>query len=138
GLRAPLWQTGQPDEVLAVLRDAERLARDSGDTQTMDQVTSLLANLLWGTGQHLEGRALLPDLRRTAAKETGSRLGAFALMQLGNAHYVASDFGALVELVSSQLDMAAQADSATAAWLPSTSAPSVSLRTLLVGAHTHL
>jgi class 3 adenylate cyclase len=137
-LRAPLWHTGQPDEVLIVLREAERLARDVGDTHAMDQVTVLLSNILWGMGRHLEGQELIPGLRRTAANELDLRLRTFALRQLGYAHFAVGECQALCDLLLPQLDMAAKADSATTAWVPGTSAPSVSLRTLLVGAHIQL
>jgi class 3 adenylate cyclase/tetratricopeptide (TPR) repeat protein len=134
-MRAPLWQTGQLDEMLKVLREAEQMAHAANDAQRLDQVRVLLANVLWATGQHVEHRRLVPQLFGAATVQADPTIQLYALTQLANAQIVAGQFQAARDLMTSKLSTA---DAIPAAWSPSVTVPSIAFRSLLIAANGHM
>jgi tetratricopeptide (TPR) repeat protein len=126
-LRTPLWTIGRFDEVLVNLREAERLARELGDTSRLHYAEMYLYNLFWVVGNHGEWQRLFPQVQAVAAADdTNPSLRAYATMQLGQTCLATGDVGDITSSLASVLSIV---DAGTP--VPSVGEPRVQLRALI-------
>ena len=102
-LRTPLWILGRFDDVLTILRDVEKAARELGDNRRLGRAIVSLWNLFWITGQHEEWRRLLPDLQAAVDAPDDVALQVYATHQLGLA---TGDVGSICGALESCLPVA--------------------------------
>jgi tetratricopeptide (TPR) repeat protein len=105
-LRTPLWILGRFDDVLTVLRDVEKAARELGDSRRLGRATVSLWNLFWITGHQEEWRRLLPDLQAAAEAPDDPALQVYATHQLGQLSLATGDVGSICGALESRLPVA--------------------------------
>jgi tetratricopeptide (TPR) repeat protein len=105
-LRTPLWILGRFDDVLTILRDVEKAARELGDRRRLGRATVSLWNLFWITGQHEEWRRLLPELQTAVDAPDDPALQVYATHQLGQLGLATGDVGSISGALESRLPVA--------------------------------
>jgi class 3 adenylate cyclase/tetratricopeptide (TPR) repeat protein len=82
-LRVPLWQLGRMGEVLEVLQEVERLARETGDEERRLWAIVSLFNAFWLIGGHDQAMQLLAEVQRAAETAADPGLRIVAAIQIG-------------------------------------------------------
>jgi len=134
-LRTPLWILGRFDEVLTILRDVEKAARELGDDRHLRRATALLWNLFWITGQHEQWRRLVPDLKAAVEAPDDLALQLYAATQLGQMGLATGDVGSVCGTLESRVSIA---DHAVGALELGAGERRVILRALLTGARAYV
>jgi tetratricopeptide (TPR) repeat protein len=134
-LRTPVWQLGGFDEVLAIQREAERMARELGDAGRLRRGAMYMYNLFWIVGDHEERQGLLPQVQAAAAAPDDPPVQLLASLQLGQTCLSTGDIGSAQNMLEACLPIA---DGAVTSQAPGGGLRRVQLRAVLALAHAYL